>query len=168
MKNKARTCHLGGCVLFVDPNDGYTRVEWTDDGAYVEARPHLRGVSWCSEEQADAYEATATLLGYPPDRDGLVRMNLEHDPLHVWASVVLLKRDDSPTLRGIATGKPIHPTKHGDAVGFEERLVQALALWLNTGQETEPLSLLWWRGHLPPLVEREAHRFLDGLGWLPT
>ena len=49
----------------------------------------------------------------------------------------------------MATGRLAHPTRHADVLGWEERLVQALQLFHNTGRETEPLSYLWFTGHNP-------------------
>lgn len=144
---------LGDCLLYVSASGDYAATHFRD-GALVEARAHLTGAPWCSPEQADAYAATATALGYTTDDDDLNRMAVDHDLLHTYASVVLLGKRESPTLRFAASGTLAHETRHHDAVGYEERLVQALQLWRNTGRETEPLSALWFVGYAP---ERLGH-----------
>jgi hypothetical protein len=159
-----RGYRLGACVLYVDAREGYVSIHFAG-GARAEARPWVRGAPWCSEEQADAYAATAALLGYGDGDAELHRASREHELLHTYASVVLLSRPESPTLRAAAGGPPVHPTRHGDAQGFEERLVQSLQLFLNTGRETEPLSLLWWLGRDPDDLEDRLRRWLAGEGW---
>jgi hypothetical protein len=159
-----RVYRLGACVLYADAGDGYVSTHFAG-GAVAEARPWVRGASWCSEEQADAYAATTAALGYGPGGAEQRRASRDHELLHTYVAVVLLSRPESPTLRAAAGGPPAHPTRHSDALGFEERLVQALQLFLNTGRETEPLALLWWLGHDPEALADRLRRWLDGEGW---
>ena len=161
----ARRCDLGACTIYVDPADRYV-CTYFRDGAQAVSRPRLRGVPWCSEEQADTYAETAVALGYPDTEEGVVRMALEHDPLHTYLSV-LLDRDESPVLRAEASKTSPHANRAGDVLGFEERLVQAVQLALNTGRETEPLALLWWLGYEPESLFRVLRAWLDGEGWGP-
>jgi hypothetical protein len=133
----------------------------------VIGRAHIHVRPWVSPEQADAYAETARLLGYEDGPTGVERCNLEHDLLHTYVSVVLLHRPESPMLRSAATGALVHPTRHHDAAGFEERLIQALQVSLNGGPETEPLSLLWWMGYEPDALKDELRGWLDGAGWTP-
>lgn len=161
-----RRCWVGHCYVYVDPEDGFVETR-LPDGAKLVARAHRRGALWTKPGEADAYEAMAQALGYAPTPEDAERMNLEHDPLHTYVCVALLGRDESPVLRAIASHRPAHSTRSLDVLGWEERLVQAVQLWLNTGRETEPLSHLWWLGMDPDETENRLRGWVEGRlgGW---
>lgn len=95
--------------------------------------------------QAEQQRATAAWCGYIGD-DAVDRCNAEHDPLHRILAGFFDKQ--SPTLRWVASGyldaAKAHPTKHEDAVGWEESLVLETQRWLNTGEWGPTIRVLWW------------------------
>lgn len=82
------------------------------DGTEVHAHP----------QHGPEDEARAVALGYV----GVVAMTLDHDRLHTLLSFVLTGRG-SPTLRGVANGRPADP----DVVDAEECLVLAAQRFIN-------------------------------------
>lgn len=93
--------------------------------------------------------ATAAWCGYTGP-DAVLQLNRTHDPFHVVACR-LLGLQYSPTLRWVATGyrQRAHPTRHDDAVGFEEEVVLDLQRWVQTGEYGGAMRVLWTLGWQP-------------------
>jgi hypothetical protein len=91
--------------------------------------------------------ATAAWCGYGTGPEAVLELNRLHDPYHVVAGR-LLGQHYSPTLRWVATGyrQRAHPTRHDDAVGFEESLVLELQRWMRTGEYGGTMRVLWTLG----------------------
>jgi hypothetical protein len=89
---------------------------------------------------------TAEGLGYGVGPDAVLAMTRDHDPLHVLLSGLFGKA--SPTMRWVGSGyrEAAHPTRHDDAVGWEESLVLEVQKWLNTGEYGSTMRVLWWMG----------------------
>lgn len=92
----------------------------------------------------------AAWLGYP----SVAAMQAEHDALHRRLAGVMGVHRDSPTLRWVERGELAHPTRHDDALGWEEDLVFDVARWLNTGRWGGTMRVLWWLGLEPDEVRR--------------
>lgn len=92
-------------------------------------------------------EERAAALGYGEGPEAVLAMRREHDPFHVVVGR-LLGLHYSPTLRWVATGyrERAHPTRHDDAVGFEEAVVLDLQRWLQTGEPGGAMRVLWTLG----------------------
>ena len=99
------------------------------------------------EAQQAQQAATAAWCGYGTGPDAVLRLNRLHDPFHVVVGR-LLGLHYSPTLRWVATGyrQRAHPTRHDDAVGFEEAVVLDLQRWLQTGEPGGAMRVLWTLG----------------------
>lgn len=98
-----------------------------------------------AEMQRAQQAATAERLGYGTGPEAVLALNRAHDPYHVVAAR-LLGLEYSPTLHWLATGEPTHPTRHEDAVGAEEDVTMALQRWMQTGEFTGPLRIVWLFG----------------------
>jgi hypothetical protein len=99
--------------------------------------------------QREQQLASARWCGYPgTDEEAVLALNAHHDPLHVLLSGLFGR--SSPTLRWVASGyrdsARAHPTRHEDAVGWEEDLVLETQRWLTTGEYGGTLRVLWWMG----------------------
>jgi hypothetical protein len=83
------------------------------------------------------------------DEEAVWALNLEHDPLHVLLCGLFDR--PSPTLKWVRSGYQdgAHPSRHDDAVGWEESLVLEVARWLNGGGYGETMRVLWWMGVCP-------------------
>lgn len=92
---------------------------------------------------------TARWCGYSgTDAEAVLSLNRDHDPLHCILAGLFGK--SSPTLRWVTAGyaddERTHPTRHDDAVGWEEDLCLEVARWLNTGEYGPTMRVLWWFG----------------------
>ena len=101
----------------------------------------------------------AAALGFGSGPEAVLAMNRTHDPVHVLASR-LLGLPRSPTLHWVATKEPAHPTRHADAVGFEEDLVLDLQRWAQTGEHGPSMRVLWLLGW----SEDGVRKALEGIG----